>query len=98
MAKKSKGGDPWRAETDISYSSARNLARQEELTGYSSLPSEMAKNLARGKPLPPGIAKRSVPCGILERLPSYPGYEWKRVGVNLVMIALSTAMVKHVFD
>ena len=52
-AKKSKGGDPWRAETDISYSSARDLARQQELTGYSSLPSEMAKNLARGKPYRP---------------------------------------------
>ncbi|MHA6311502.1 anti-virulence regulator CigR family protein [Pantoea sp. USHLN298] len=102
QGKKNKGGDPWRAEADISYSFARDLARQQGLTGYSSLPPGIAKNLARGKPLPPGIAKRSVPRGMLEGLPSYPGYEWKMVGDNLVLIALSTAVVtaiiNNVFD
>jgi hypothetical protein len=45
------------------------------LTGYDSLPG-IAKNLARGKPLPPGIAKKTVPASMLG-LPSYPGYEWR---------------------
>lgn len=100
--KKDKGGDPWRADSDISFSFARDLARQQGLTGYSSLPPGIAKNLARGKPLPPGIAKRSLPRGMLDNLPDYPGYEWKIVGDNLVLIALSTAVVtaiiNNVFD
>jgi len=101
-SKKNKGGDPHRAESEISYASARDLARQYGLTGYSSLPPGIAKNLARGKPLPPGIAKRSVPPSMLDNLPDYPGYQWKIVGDNLVLIALSTAVVtaiiNNVFD
>ena len=100
--KKNKGGDPHRAESEISYAFARDLARQHGLTGYSSLPPGIAKNLTRGKPLPPGIAKRSVPPSMLDNLPDYPGYQWKIVGDNLVLIALSTAVVtaiiNNVFD
>lgn len=100
--KKKQGGDPYRAESEIGYAFARDLARQHGLTGYSSLPPGIAKNLARGKPLPPGIAKRSVPSSMLDSLPYYPGYQWKIVGDNLVLIALSTAVVtaiiNNVFD
>lgn len=68
------------------------------LTGYESLPPGIAKNLARGKPLPPGIAKKSVPTSMLNELPYYPGYEWKMVGDDLVLIALSTALVTAVIN
>lgn len=68
------------------------------LTGYQSLPPGIAKNLARGKPLPPGIAKKTVPESMLGQLPYYPGYEWKIVGDNLVLIALSTAVVTAIIN
>ncbi|AHB70518.1 anti-virulence regulator CigR family protein [Cronobacter malonaticus] len=91
-------GKPDHVETDISYSRARSLAVNYGLTGYESLPPGIAKNLARGKPLPPGIAKKSVPASMLNELPYYPGYEWKMVGDDLVLIALSTALVTAVIN
>ncbi|MXP48802.1 hypothetical protein FD733_02980 [Pantoea sp. Eser] len=98
QGKKKKGGDPHRAESEISYAFARDLARQHGLTGYSSLPPSIAKNLARGKPLPPGKAKRSVLSSMLDSLPDYPGYQWKILGDNLVLISLSTAVVKAIIN
>ncbi len=35
---------------------------------------------------------------MLNELPYYPGYEWKMVGDDLVLIALSTALVTAVIN
>ncbi|WP_288626742.1 anti-virulence regulator CigR family protein [uncultured Citrobacter sp.] len=91
-------GKPDHVDSDISYNVARQYAVRYGLTGYKSLPPGIAKNLARGKPLPPGIAKKSVPPSMLNQLPYYPGYEWQVVGDNLVLIALSTAIVTAVIN
>lgn len=91
-------GKPDHVDRDISYATARQLAVDFGLTGYKSLPPGIAKNLARGKPLPPGIAKKTVPGSMLDRLPYYPGYEWQVVGDNLVLIALSTAIVTTIIN
>ncbi|WP_297115397.1 anti-virulence regulator CigR family protein [uncultured Enterobacter sp.] len=82
----------------VSFDRARHLALNYGLTGYDSLPPGIAKNLARGKPLPPGIAKKAVPASMLGQLPSYPGYEWRVVGDDLVLIALSTAIVTTIIN
>lgn len=82
----------------VSYDHARHEALNYGLTGYESLPPGIAKNLARGKPLPPGIAKKAVPASMLGQLPSYPGYEWRVVGKDLVLIALSTAIVTTIIN
>lgn len=67
------------------------------LTGYQSLPPGIAKNLARGKPLPPGIAKNGagVYAGTITLL---SGLWWRIVGDNLVLIALSTAVVTAIIN
>lgn len=91
-----KGGDS--ISINVSYDRARSLALDHHLTGYQSLPPGIAKNLARGKPLPPGIAKKAVPASMLGQLPSYPGHEWRIVGDDLVLIALSTAIVTSVIN
>ncbi|HDF2326648.1 TPA: hypothetical protein PC537_000164 [Morganella morganii] len=83
---------------DLTYAQARWLASKSGLVGYHSLPPGIAKNLARGKPLPPGIAKRAVPAHMRDRLPHYPGYEWKIAGDDLVLIALSTAVVTYIIN
>ncbi|MNF18899.1 hypothetical protein D3C81_1734650 [compost metagenome] len=62
------------------------------------MPPGIAKNLARGKPLPPGIAKKMVPSSMLRDLPYYPGYEWRIAGDDLVLVALSTALVASVIN
>jgi len=91
-------GRPDHVESEINYSLARNLAVNYGLVGYPSLPPGIAKKVARGKPLPPGIAKKSLPVSMLNELPYYPGYEWRAVGNNLVLIALSTAVVTAVIN
>lgn len=91
-------GKPDHVESDISVSRARSLAVNYGLTGYKSLPPGIAKNLARGKPLPPGIAKKAVPASMLGQLPYYPGYEWRIVGNDLVLVALSTAIVTAIIN
>lgn len=81
----------------MSFDHVRHLAVNYGLTGYKSLP-RGSQNLARGKPLPPGIAKKAVPASMLDQLPSYPGYEWRVVGDDTVLIALSTAIVTSVIN
>lgn len=83
---------------NLSRDRARALAHNYGLTGNRSLPPGIAKNLARGKPLPPGIAKKVVPRSMLRELPQYPGYEWRIAGDDLVLVALSTAIVASVIN
>ncbi len=93
-----RGGD---GVTDLVYAGitaalAHQYALDYGLSGYSSLPPGIRKNLARGKPLPPGIAKKMVPGPLLGRLPRYPGYEWRVVGSDLILIAIATAIVSDI--
>lgn len=89
---------PNHVASDINFSLARNLAVNHGLVGYQSLPPGIAKKVARGKPLPPGIAKKTLPPSMINELPYYPGYEWRAVGDDLVLIALSTAIVTAVIN
>ncbi len=75
---------------------AHRLAQGERLTGMDSLPPGIRKNLARGKPLPPGIAKKMVPGAMLGRLPVHPGYEWRMLGTDLVLIYLGQDVVADI--
>ncbi|MBA0166551.1 anti-virulence regulator CigR family protein [Pectobacterium sp. CFBP8739] len=87
-----------RVDADISFSQARSLALTYGLVGYQSLPPGIAKNVVRGKPLPPGIAKKTLPASMIRDLPHYVGYEWRAVGKDLVLIALSTSIVTAVIN
>ena len=80
----------------ISAADARRIAIGQQTVGYAALPPGIRKNLARGKPLPPGIAKKRVPQPVLAQLPQYPGYEWQVAGSDLVLVALATAVVTEV--
>jgi hypothetical protein len=86
----------------ITIGDARRLATSYELTGAKPLPPGIAKNLARGKPLPPGIAKTRLPDPFIAELPYHQGYEWQRIGRDLVLVAVGTLIVaeilEHVFD
>ncbi|WZB63519.1 anti-virulence regulator CigR family protein [Achromobacter xylosoxidans] len=82
----------------ISISTARGYAVQAGATGYGSLPPGIRKNLARGKPMPPGIAKKMVPGAMLARLPVHPGYEWRVAGSDLILVAIATSVVADVLS
>ncbi len=52
--KRKNYGKPDHVDSDISFSRARSLAVNYGLVGYQALPPGIAKNVARGKPLPSG--------------------------------------------
>lgn len=71
------------------------LLRRHDAPRAESLPPGIQRNLERGKPLPPGIAKR-FDGPIARELPRYPGYEWERVGADVVLIEAATRVVVDV--
>ncbi|MCP1314962.1 MULTISPECIES: anti-virulence regulator CigR family protein [unclassified Halomonas] len=68
------------------------ILRQYDVRADDSLPPGMRNRLAQGKPLPPGIAKR-FDDRVYRELPQYPGYEWERVGADVVLIEAATRIV-----
>jgi len=62
-----------------------------------TLPPGIQKNLARGKPLPPGIAKK-LDGRLLGQLPRYDGYEWMQAGVDLILVAVATGVIYEVLN
>lgn len=82
----------------ISVSQARELAVAQRMTGLSGLPPGIRRNLARGKPLPPGIARRNLPDGMVRGLPVVQGHEWRVAGTDLVLVALGTLIVAEILQ
>lgn len=80
----------------ISLTDARAVAERYQMTGQTALPPGIRKNLAKGKPLPPGIAKKSVPAAMLAQLPQHQGYEWQVVGTDLILVSIATAVIADV--
>ncbi|MCE8014951.1 hypothetical protein HOP62_02535 [Halomonas sp. MCCC 1A17488] len=63
--------------------------------GAESLPPGVRMNLERGKPLPPGIAMQ-LDERLLRDLPHYDGYEWRRVGPDVVLVDAANAIVYEI--
>jgi hypothetical protein len=82
----------------ISIGDARQLAQRYDMTGQQSLPPGIRKNLARGKPLPPGIEKTRMPDGFIQALPQHQGYEWRRAGADLVLVASGTLVISDILE
>lgn len=59
----------------------------------SDLPPGIQMKVARGGPLPPGIAKQRLPRGLLAELPRRSGQEWARIGRDVVLIEQATGIV-----
>ncbi|MDH4047090.1 MAG: anti-virulence regulator CigR family protein [Gammaproteobacteria bacterium] len=63
----------------------------------SSLPPGIEKNLQRGKPLPPGIAKQYLPQQLLVRLPrAGDGLEYLVVAGKLLLVEVATQIIREV--
>ena len=61
------------------------------------LPPGIAKNLARGKPLPPGIARQSLPDDLRHVLPAPPsGYERMVVGGKVLLVEIATRVIHDI--
>lgn len=62
----------------------------------TELPPGIAMNLARGKSLPPGIAKRFLPPELLSTLPVRTGYEYLVAGNDVVLVNSTTGIIEDV--
>jgi hypothetical protein len=60
------------------------------------IPPGIRKNLARGKPMPRGIAKQVLPPGLLEALSEREGYEVVRVGWDVVLVEVATGIIHDI--
>lgn len=61
--------------------------------GVESLPPGIRRNLARGKPLPPGIAKRMPPEDLRSRVRVPEQYEIVEVGVDVFLVEVATGII-----
>lgn len=82
----------------ISVGDARRLASDYTMTGGKALPPGIRKNLARGKPLPPGIQKTRLPGAFVNQLPHHEGYEWQRVGTDLVLVVSGSLVISDILE
>lgn len=82
---------------DLEEAVIRAIFRDERsyIEPSRSLPPGIQKQLARGKPLPPGVAKQFDPR-VQSRLPTYPGYNWRQVGTDAVLIDITTGIVEAI--
>ncbi|KFE53679.1 anti-virulence regulator CigR family protein [Pseudomonas syringae] len=54
-------------------------------------------HVVKGHRLPPGYGKR-LDARSLQHLPHYEGYEWRRTGTDIVLIAVGTGIVYAILD
>ena len=86
-------------DTVISIVNDWYQANPTVLAGYRALPPGIAMNLARGKPLPPGIARQVLPSGLQAALPPpQAGYGRFIVGDDLVLVELSSGLIADVVN
>jgi Ni/Co efflux regulator RcnB len=76
----------------------RLFVGQQSYGHYDALPPGIRKNLARGKPLPPGLQSRAVPPEMLRRLPVREGYEWRAIGTDLVLYSITSGLIDQVLN
>jgi len=61
-----------------------------------ALPPGIRKRLARGKPMPPGIAKQVAPAGLRSRIRLPDGYEIVEVGLDVLLVEVATSIVHDI--
>lgn len=90
-----RGQEQMRSYSDLPRFNEQDILRilsQYDVRADDSLPPGMRNRLAQGKPLSPGIAQR-FDDRVYRELPQYPGYEWERVGADVVLIEVATRIV-----
>ncbi|QXI28609.1 anti-virulence regulator CigR family protein [Pseudomonas vanderleydeniana] len=55
-------------------------------------------HIVRGQPLPHGYYGERLDPRAVARLPAYHGYEWRRVGGDVALIAIGTGIVYEVLN
>ncbi len=90
-------GSDWHAGPSVDLGGVRVILNDNRAywNPGAALPPGIQKNLARGKPLPPGIA-RKLDGRLVGRLPHYDGYEWQQAGTDLLLVAIASGVIYEV--
>jgi Ni/Co efflux regulator RcnB len=86
-----RGGPP----SDFNQARQQISQHRDEIGRGPALPPNI--HIAKGRPLPSGYGKR-LPEPVLMQLPRYQGYEWRRVGSDMVLVALTTGIVYEILQ
>jgi hypothetical protein len=65
---------------------------------WTGIPPELARNFARGRELPTGIAMEPLPPPLIARLPARNGYLYARIGQDVAIVHKSTRIVIDVIE
>ncbi len=103
QGKKDRGRAAAAAVAEVTFSVNVGLERdirafyaERPARGVEALPPGIRRNLARGKPLPPGIAKRAAPPELVSSLRLPHGYELVEVGLDVLVVEVATAVIHDV--
>lgn len=84
-------------EVSIIASWYQDHGQQKKGKQKGGLPPGIAKNLQRGKALPPGIAMQQLPQGLVHELPApHPGYERVIVDGKILLVEIATRVIHDV--
>lgn len=86
---------------EVTFSIGDQAQIREFYTAHTSgsaeaLPPGIRKKLARGKPLPPGIAKRFPPDELRTRLSVPREYDLIEVGLDVLLVEVATGIIHDV--
>lgn len=74
----------------------RTISEHREVIGRGQ-PLPPGIHIVKGHPLPRGYGRRLDPRS-LQYLPQYDGYEWRRLGPDVVLIAIGSGIVYEILD
>jgi Ni/Co efflux regulator RcnB len=79
------------------FDNVRNTIQQHRDVIGRGQPLPPNVHIAKGQPLPRGYGKR-LDSRSLQHLPRYDGYEWRRLGSDVVLIAVGSGIVYAILD
>lgn len=77
-------------------SQIRDFYSSRPASGVKALPPGMRNRLAKGKPLPPGIAKQVAPPALRSHLDLPRGYDLVEVGLDVILVEVATGVIHDV--
>ncbi|WP_248748297.1 RcnB family protein [Pseudomonas sp. MWU15-20650] len=80
------------------FGPVRQVIRDNHNDFRRGAPPPRGIHLVRGQRLPPNYYGERLDSRALSHLPVYPGYEWRRSGGDIVLIAIGTSIVYQILD
>jgi Ni/Co efflux regulator RcnB len=79
------------------FGPVRDTIREHRTDFGRGTPLPPGVQIAKGHPLPKGYGHR-LDRAALSRLPHYEGYEWRRLGTDVVLIAVGSGIVYEILN